>query len=123
MEGRDDGGGKVIGLIEKATKSSAQEVDPRLLKAIKSTLRYSDSEVRLGAKTLMELMKHNHSQVLIPYILGLFEIDQLLQKIGTFLHIHVDKSLSWVGSIIDASHHRRAIHEIKAIQNTNSREV
>lgn len=121
MEGRDDGGGKVIGLIEKATKSSAQEVDPRLLKAIKSALRYSDSEVRLGAKTLMELMKHNHSQVLIPYILGLFEIDQLLQKIGTFLHIHVDKSLSLVGSIIDASHHRRAIHEIKAIQNTNCR--
>lgn len=73
MEGREDGGGKVIGLIEKATKSSAQEVDPRLLKAIKSTLRYSDSEVRLGAKTLMELMKHNHSQVLNPYILGLFE--------------------------------------------------
>lgn len=64
MEGRDDGGGKVMGLIEKATKSTAQEVDPRLLKAIKSIVRYSDSEVRLSAQTLMELMRHNHSQVL-----------------------------------------------------------
>lgn len=67
MEERGDGGGKVMGLIEKATKSTAQEVDPRLLKAIKLTARYSDSEVRLGAQTLMELMKHSDSQV-IPHI-------------------------------------------------------
>lgn len=69
MGGRDDGGGKVLGLIEKATKSTAQEVDPRLLKAIKSIVRYSDSEVRLGAQTLMELMRHNHSQVFFSFFL------------------------------------------------------
>lgn len=93
MEARDEeGGGKVIGLIERATKPSAQEVDPRLLKAIKSTLRYSDSEVRLGAKTLMELMKHNHSQVLNLLHLYLFEIDQNFKKIITFFEIHVKLS-------------------------------
>ncbi|KAF3521011.1 hypothetical protein DY000_02061950 [Brassica cretica] len=88
MEGRDDGGGKVIGLIEKATKSSAQEVDPRLLKAIKSTLRYSDSEVRLGAKTLMELMKHNHSQV---RLLTLLIIDELFMRSKLFRTLIVEK--------------------------------
>lgn len=73
MEGRDDGGGKVIGLIEKATKSTAQEVDPRLLKAIKSIVRYSDSEVRLGAQALMELMRHNHSQVFVFFFFVQFQ--------------------------------------------------
>ncbi|KAF8117857.1 hypothetical protein N665_0008s0198 [Sinapis alba] len=88
MEGRDDGGGKVIGLIGIATKSSAQEVDPRLLKAIKSTLRYSDSEVRLGAKTLMELMKHNHSQV---RLLTLLIIDELFMRSKLFRTLIVEK--------------------------------
>lgn len=73
MERRDDGGGKVLGLIEKATKSTAQEVDPRLLKAIKSIVRYSDSEVRLGAQALMELMRHNHSQVFVFFFLVQFQ--------------------------------------------------
>uniref|UniRef100_A0A1J3GC67 UV-stimulated scaffold protein A-like protein n=1 Tax=Noccaea caerulescens TaxID=107243 RepID=A0A1J3GC67_NOCCA len=81
MEGRDDGGGEVMGLIEKATKPTAEEVDPRLLKAIKSTLRYSDSEVRLGARTLMELMKHNHSQV---RYLTLLIIDELFMRSKLF---------------------------------------
>ncbi|KAL9833172.1 UV-stimulated scaffold protein A [Arabidopsis thaliana] len=81
MEGRDDGGGKVIGLIEKATKSTAQEVDPRLLKAIKSIVRYSDSEVRLSSQTLMELMRHNHSQV---RYLTLFIIDELFMRSKLF---------------------------------------
>ncbi|KAG2252501.1 hypothetical protein Bca52824_082637 [Brassica carinata] len=88
MEGRDDGGGKVIGLIEKATNSSAQEVDPRLLKAIKLTLRYSDSEVRLGAKTLMELMKHKHSQV---RLLTLLIIDELFMRSKLFRTLIVEK--------------------------------
>ncbi|CAH8368558.1 unnamed protein product [Eruca vesicaria subsp. sativa] len=88
MEVRDDGGGKVIGLIEKATKSSAQEVDPRLLKAIKSTLRYSDSEVRVAAKTLMELMKHKHSQV---RLLTLLIIDELFMRSKLFRTLIVEK--------------------------------
>ncbi|KAJ4884879.1 UV-stimulated scaffold protein A-like protein [Raphanus sativus] len=89
MEARDeDAGGKVIGLIERATKPSAQEVDPRLLKAIKSTLRYSDSEVRLGAKTLMELMKHNHSQV---RLLTLLIIDELFMRSKLFRTLIVEK--------------------------------
>ncbi|CAH2063175.1 unnamed protein product [Thlaspi arvense] len=87
MEGRDDGGGKVMGLIEKATKSSAQEVDPRLLKAIKLTLRYSDSEVRLGAETLMELMKHHHSQV---RLLTLHIIDEIFMRSKLFRALIVE---------------------------------
>ena len=55
--------GKVVALIDKATNSTEPEVDPRLLKAIKMVVRYSDSELRLAAKTLMSLMKRPHSQV------------------------------------------------------------
>lgn len=58
-------GGKVRALIDKATNSTAREVDPRLLQAIKSVVRYSDSELRLAAQTLMDLMKRDHSQVFI----------------------------------------------------------
>ncbi|GAY51809.1 hypothetical protein CUMW_137090, partial [Citrus unshiu] len=36
-----------------------REVDPRLLKAIKSVVQYSDSELRLAAQTLMDLMKQS----------------------------------------------------------------
>lgn len=59
----EDGGGKVRALIEKATNSTEREVDPRLLKAIKSMVRYSDSELRIAAQTLMDFMKRDHSQV------------------------------------------------------------
>ena len=55
--------GKVLTLIEKATNSMAAEVDPRLLKAIKSVVRYSDLELQLAAQTLLEVMKRDHSQV------------------------------------------------------------
>ena len=68
MEEEREEGGKVRALIEKATNSTAQEVDPRLLKAIKSVVRYSDRELRLAAQTLMDLMKRDHSQVLIFWI-------------------------------------------------------
>ena len=62
-EGREREGGKVLSLIEKATNSTAAEVDPRLLKAIKSVVRYSDTELQLAANTLLDLMKRDHSQV------------------------------------------------------------
>lgn len=52
-----------MALIHKAVDSTAREVDPRLLKSIKSVARYSDSEVRSAAQILMLLMKRNHSQV------------------------------------------------------------
>lgn len=60
------GGGKVGVLIRKATHSTEPEVDPSLLKAIKMVVRYSDSELRVAAHTLMDHMKHNHAQVLFP---------------------------------------------------------
>jgi len=59
----EEGGGKARALIEKATNSTAALVDPRLLKAIKTVVRYSDSELRLAAQTLLDLMKRDHSQV------------------------------------------------------------
>ena len=62
-EGREREGGKVLSLIEKATNSTAAEVDPRLLKAIKSVVRYSDTELQLAANTLLDLMKRDQSQV------------------------------------------------------------
>ena len=55
---------KVRFLIEKATNSTAPDVDHRLLKAIKTVVRYSDLELRLASQTLMDLMKRDHSQVL-----------------------------------------------------------
>lgn len=72
-EGVHGKGTKVISLIEKATNSTAQEVDPRLLKAIKTVVRYSDSELRVATVTLMDLMKRDHAQVLFLldlYLLG-----------------------------------------------------
>lgn len=69
---------KVVSLIEKATNSTAPEVDPRLLKAIKTVVRYSDSELRLATQTLMDLMKRDHSQVLFPFQLSLLRFHFLL---------------------------------------------
>lgn len=57
----------VAGLIEKATNSTRPEVDPCLLKAIKSVVRRSDSELRLAVQTLMSFMQRNHSQVLFLF--------------------------------------------------------
>jgi len=65
-EGGHGKGTKVVSLIERATNSTAPEVDPRLLKAIKTVVRYSDSELRVATLTLMDLMKRDHSQVLFP---------------------------------------------------------
>lgn len=78
----DDGrGGKVMALIEKATNSTEPEVDPRLLKAIKTVVRYSDSELRLAAKTLISLMKRQHSQI---RYLALLIIDELFMRSKMF---------------------------------------
>jgi len=67
-EGEREGkGAKVRFLIEKATNSTAPDVDHRLLKAIKTVVRYSDLELRLASQTLMDLMKRDHSQVLHFY--------------------------------------------------------
>ncbi|XP_065860195.1 UV-stimulated scaffold protein A homolog [Euphorbia lathyris] len=77
----EDDRGKVRALIEKATDSTAPEVDPRLLKAIKSVVRNSDSELRLAAQTLMDLMKRDHSQV---RYLTLLIIDELFMRSKLF---------------------------------------
>lgn len=85
---------KVKVLIEKAIDSTQPEVDPRLLKAIKSVVRYSDSELRLAAHTLMDLMKRDHSQV---RYLSLLIIDQLFMRSKLFRSLvveNMDKLLS-----------------------------
>ncbi|MBA0611095.1 hypothetical protein Godav_011804 [Gossypium davidsonii] len=79
--------GKVGALIEKATNSTAAEVDPRLLKAIKSVVRFSDSELRLAAHTLMDLMKRDHSQV---RYLTLLIIDELFMRSKLFRALLVE---------------------------------
>ena len=65
MEEESGGGQRLaaVSLIEKATNCTASEVDPRLLKSIKSVVRYSESELRIAAQTLMDLMKRDHAQV------------------------------------------------------------
>ncbi|CAM8941936.1 unnamed protein product [Rhodiola kirilowii] len=87
MEERErDGGGKVRALIEKATSTPAPEVDARFLKAIKSLVRYSDSELRLAAETLMDLMKTNNAEV---RYLSLLIIDDLFMRSKLFRSIIV----------------------------------
>ncbi|XP_038682696.1 UV-stimulated scaffold protein A homolog [Tripterygium wilfordii] len=83
----DDERGKVRALIDKATNSTAREVDPRLLRAIKSVVRYSDSELRLAAQTLLDLMKRDHSQV---RYLTLLVIDELFMRSKLFRTIVVE---------------------------------
>ncbi|KAG5044491.1 hypothetical protein AAZX31_03G236500 [Glycine max] len=78
---------KVVSLIEKATNSTAPEVDPRLLKAIKTVVRYSDSELRLATQTLMDLMKRDHSQV---RYLALLIIDELFMRSKLFRTLVVE---------------------------------
>ncbi|CAJ1961312.1 unnamed protein product [Sphenostylis stenocarpa] len=80
-EGGHGKGTKVVSLIEKATNSTAPEVDPRLLKAIKTVVRYSDSELRVATLTLMDLMKRDHSQV---RYLALLIIDELFMRSKLF---------------------------------------
>ncbi|KAE9593572.1 hypothetical protein Lalb_Chr18g0044491 [Lupinus albus] len=78
---------KVIALIERATNSTAPEVDHRLLKAIKTVVRYSDFEIQLAAQTLMDLMKRDHSQV---RYLALQIIDELFMRSKLFRTILIE---------------------------------
>ncbi|GAB2291136.1 hypothetical protein Dimus_025393 [Dionaea muscipula] len=87
-------GAKVMTLIEKATNSTAPEVDPLLLRAIKMVVRSSDSELRLAAQTLMDLMKRPHSQV---RLLSLLIIDELFMRsklFRTLITVNLDQLLS-----------------------------
>ncbi|GJU26576.1 UV-stimulated scaffold protein A [Tanacetum coccineum] len=80
---RDEGEAVVVvGLIEKATNSTRPDLDPRLLKSIKSVVRNSDSELRVAVENLMSLMKRDHSQVIFVLLLG------LLTKIR-YLTLHI----------------------------------
>uniref|UniRef100_A0A6M2EC70 UV-stimulated scaffold protein A C-terminal domain-containing protein n=1 Tax=Populus davidiana TaxID=266767 RepID=A0A6M2EC70_9ROSI len=93
MEMEEDAG-KVRALIEQATNSTAAHVDPRLLKGIKTVVRYSDSELRLAAQILMEFMKRDHSQV---RYLTLLIIDELFMRSKLFRALvveNLDKLLS-----------------------------
>ncbi|XP_068330461.1 UV-stimulated scaffold protein A homolog [Pyrus communis] len=83
----EEEGGKVRVLIETATISTEPDVDPRLLKAIKSVVRYSDSELRLAARILMDLMKREHSQV---RYLTLLIIDELFMRSKLFRTLVVE---------------------------------
>ncbi|GAU13648.1 hypothetical protein TSUD_347520 [Trifolium subterraneum] len=80
-------GTKVRSLIDMATNSTAPDVDPRLLKAIKTVVRYSDSELRLASQTLMDLMKRDHSQV---RYLALQIIDELFMRSKLFRTLIVE---------------------------------
>lgn len=87
-------GSKLTALIEKATNSTSPEVDPRLLKAIKSTVRSSDADVRIAVEILMEKMKKDHSQV---RYLTLLIIDELFMRSKLFrslLVVNFDHFLS-----------------------------
>ncbi|XP_047962738.1 UV-stimulated scaffold protein A homolog [Salvia hispanica] len=78
---------KAAALIERAVDSTAAEVDPRLLKAIKFVVRNSDSELRCASQTLMSLMKRNHSQV---RYLALFIVDELFMRSKLFRSLLVE---------------------------------
>ncbi|CAK8544917.1 unnamed protein product [Lathyrus sativus] len=78
---------KVRALIERATNSTAPDVDHRLLKAIKMVVRYSDSELRLASQTLMDLMKRDHSQV---RYLAFQIIDELFMRSKLFRSLVVE---------------------------------
>ncbi|XP_028779856.1 UV-stimulated scaffold protein A homolog [Neltuma alba] len=86
-EERRGRGTKVRSLIEKATTSTSPEVDPRLLRAIKSVVRFSDSELRIAAETLTDLMKRDHSQV---RYLTLLIIDELFMRSKLFRTLLVE---------------------------------
>ncbi|PKA54403.1 UV-stimulated scaffold protein A like [Apostasia shenzhenica] len=73
-------------LIEKATNSTTQEVDPHLLKAIKLSARSSEAEIYAAANALMEQMKKPHSQV---RYLTVLVIDELFMRSKLFRNLFV----------------------------------
>ncbi|XP_071698061.1 UV-stimulated scaffold protein A homolog [Rutidosis leptorrhynchoides] len=91
MEMEVDDGNKtavVVGLIEKATNSTKPELDPRILKSIKSVVRNSDSELRIAVDNLMSLMRRDHSQV---RYLTLNIIHELFMRSKLFRTLIVEK--------------------------------
>lgn len=87
MEEEETGRAVVVPLIERATNSTAADVDPRLLKAIKSSVRSSDSELRCATQTLLSLMTREHSQV---RYLALLIIDELFMRSKLFRTLMVE---------------------------------
>ncbi|CAL9134331.1 unnamed protein product [Musa textilis] len=81
-------------LIEKATNSTAPEVNPRLLKAIKSTVQYSDDEVHAAVQSLMVQMKKPHSQVRYLAVLIIDELFMRSKLFRSLLVINFDQFLS-----------------------------
>ncbi|KAL7591687.1 UV-stimulated scaffold protein A homolog [Lactuca sativa] len=77
----------VVGLIEKATNSTEPDLDPRILKSIKSVVRHSDLELRLAVENLMSLMKRDHSQV---RYLALAIIHELFMRSKLFRRLIVE---------------------------------
>ncbi|KNA18158.1 hypothetical protein SOVF_073380 [Spinacia oleracea] len=86
--------GKVMALIEKATNSTEPEVDPRLLKAIKMVVRYSDFELKLAYQTLMRLMKRQHSQIRYLAFLIIDELFMRSKLFRTLITDNLDQLLS-----------------------------
>ncbi|KAL5702087.1 hypothetical protein ACHQM5_027347 [Ranunculus cassubicifolius] len=87
-------GGKVNSLIETATTSPLPQIDPHLLKAIKSVVRYSNSEVQLAFDSLMQKMETQHSQI---RYLALLITDELFMRSKLFrslLVVSFDQFLS-----------------------------
>ncbi|KAG9141652.1 hypothetical protein Leryth_015346 [Lithospermum erythrorhizon] len=78
---------KVVALIEKAVDSTRPEVDPRVLKSIKYIVRNSDSELRIATRTLLSLMKRDHSQV---RFLSMLIIDELFMRSKLFRTLIVE---------------------------------
>ncbi|KAI9109917.1 hypothetical protein K1719_018958 [Acacia pycnantha] len=93
-EERRGPGTKARSLIEKATNSTSPEVDPRLLRAIKSMVRNSDSELRIAAETLTDLMKRDHSQVRYLTLLIIDELFMRSKLFRTLLVENLDQLLS-----------------------------
>ncbi|KAL2893262.1 UV-stimulated scaffold protein A-like protein [Bienertia sinuspersici] len=91
-EGRETG--KVMALIEKATNTTDPEVDPRLLKAIKMVVRYSDFELKLAFQTLMHLMKRQHSQIRYLTLLIIDELFMRSKLFRTLITENLDQLLS-----------------------------
>ncbi|XP_073045054.1 UV-stimulated scaffold protein A homolog [Primulina eburnea] len=84
----------VLPLIERATNSTAADVDPRLLKAIKSSVRSSDPELRCAAQTLLSLMKRDHSQVRYLALLIINELFMRSKLFRTLMVENLDQLLS-----------------------------
>ncbi|XP_008783200.2 UV-stimulated scaffold protein A homolog [Phoenix dactylifera] len=84
----------VARLIEKATDSTAGEVDPRLLRAIKSTVRSSDDEIHAAVDSLMEHMKKQHAQVRFLAVLIVDELFMRSKLFRSLLVVNFDQFLS-----------------------------